>query len=350
LARRFGWTVDNLEEVEIVTADGTVRRAAAGEHEDLFWAVRGGGGNFGVVTRFTFRLHEVGPEMTGGLIVWEAERAEDVLARYREVSEAAPRELTLAVTMRLAPDAPFIPQAWHGKLVIGMLACHTGNSPEKDLAPIRAFGNPIADVIVRKRYVEQQSMLDATQPKGMHYYWKSEFLPGLSDELLETYRQQAAAVASPMSQAVIFQLGGALADQDPGATSFANRDASYIFIAQGSWSPSSPGADHHLAWVLTAWGHVRPHSTGGNYVNVQTFDEDDSRVREAYGDGLGRLATIKSAYDPDNLFRVNRNIRPPGIPARDTTPHGPEGTGPDPKPGLKPAGPRSSMDGYGEVP
>jgi FAD/FMN-containing dehydrogenase len=340
LTRRFGWTVDNLEEVEIVTADAEVHRAAADDHEDLFWAIRGGGGNFGVVTRFTFRLHDVGPEITGGLIVWEAERAEDVAALYREVSEGAPRELTLAVTMRLAPPAPFIPEPWHGKPVIGIIACHTGDTDQagRDLAPIRALGKPLADVIVRKRYVDQQSMLDATQPKGLHYYWKSEFLPGVSDELLETYRQQAAAVASPMSQAVIFQLGGALAEQDPGATSFGNRDASYIFFAQGSWPASSPDADNHLAWVRTAWENIRPYSTGGNYVNVQTFDEDDTRVREAYRDNLERLATIKSAYDPDNLFRVNRNIQPRGIPARGTTPHGCEGTGPDSNPALKPAG------------
>ncbi len=154
-----------------------------------------------------------------------------------------------------------------------------------------------------------------------------------------------------MSQAVIFQLGGALADQDPGATSFGNRDASYILIAQGSWPPSSPDADHHLAWVRTAWENIRPDSTGGNYVNIQTFDEDDSRVREAYRDNLERLATIKSAYDPDNLFRANRNIRPPGIPARDMMPHGLEGTGPDSNPALKPAGSIGpSWTGDGEVP
>jgi FAD/FMN-containing dehydrogenase len=329
LTRRFGWTVDNLEEVEIVTADGRVRRAAVDDHDDLFWAVRGGGGNFGVVTRFTFRLHDVGPEMTGGLVLWEAEKAGDVLALYREVSEAAPRELTLAVTTRLAPPAPMIPETWHGKPVIGILACHTGDAAqaEKDLEPLRGLGHPIADLIGRKRYVEQQSMLDATQPKSMHYYWKSEFLPCLSHELLETYRQQAATVASPMSQAVIFQLGGALADHDPGATSFGNRDASYIFFAQGSWPPDDPDADHHLAWVRTLWEKIRPHSTGGNYVNVQTFDEDDSRVREAYRDNLDRLAAIKSAYDPDNLFRVNRNIRTPETAARGTAPHRPRGAG-----------------------
>lgn len=208
-----------------------------------------------------------------------------------------------------------------------MLACHTGGVSQagKDLAPIRALGNPIADVIVQKRYVEQQSMLDVTQPKGMHYYWKSEFLPGLPDELLGTYRQQAAAIASPMSQILMFQLGGALADHDPGATAFGNRDASYAFFAAGSWPPGDPDADDNLAWVRTAWEAIRPWSTGGNYVNWQTADEDETRVQEAYRDNLERLATIKSAYDPDNLFRVNRNIRPPGIPARATTPHGPEG-------------------------
>jgi FAD/FMN-containing dehydrogenase len=313
LTRRFGWTVDNLEEVEIVTADGAVRRAAVDDHEDLFWAIRGGGGNYGVVTRFTFRLHDVGPEMTGGLIVWDADKADDVLALYRELSETAPRELTLAVTMRLAPPGPFIPEPWHGKPAIGILACHTGDlsQAEKDLAPIRSLGKPLADVIVQKRYVEQQSMLDGTQPDGMHYYWKSEFFPGLSNELLETYREHAAAIASPMSQILIFQLGGALADHDADDTAFGNRDAAYSFFAAGSWPPGSPDEDKHLAWVRTSWEAIRPYSTGGNYVNWQTADEDDSRVQEAYRGGLEKLATIKATYDPDNLFRVNRNIRPP---------------------------------------
>ena len=312
LTRRFGWTVDDLMEVEIVTADGAVRRAAADDHDDLFWAVRGGGGNFGVVTRFTFRLHEVGPEVTGGVVFWGAENAGDVLALYRKVSEAAPRELTLAVTMRLALPSPFIPESWHGKPVIGIVACHTGDlsQAEKDLTPIRAFGQPIADVIMKKRYVEQQSMLNGSQPKGMHYYWKSEFLPDLTDELLETSRQQGAAIASPISQIVIFQLGGALADHGPADVPFGNRDASYAFFAAGGWRPDDPDGERHRAWARRAWEAIRPHSTGSSYVNWQTADEDETRVKEAYGDNFERLTNIKAAYDPDNLFRVNRNVAP----------------------------------------
>jgi FAD/FMN-containing dehydrogenase len=312
LTRRFGWTVDDLLEVEIVTADGSVRRAAVDENEDLFWAVRGGGGNFGVVTRFAFRLHEVGPEITGGVVFWDAEKAGDVLALYRKVSEAAPRELTLAVTMRLALPSPFIPESWHGKPVVGILACHTGDlsQAEKDLAPIRAFGRPIADVIVKKRYVEQQSMLNGSQPKGLHYYWKSEFLPDLTDELLENSRQQGAAIASPISQIVIFQLGGALADHGSADVPFGNRDASYAFFAAGGWRPDDPDGERHRAWARSAWDSIRPHSTGSSYVNWQTADEDETRVQEAYGDNFGRLTNIKASYDPDNLFRVNRNVAP----------------------------------------
>jgi FAD/FMN-containing dehydrogenase len=312
LTRRFGWTVDNLEEVEIVTADGQVRRPAGDENEDLFWAVRGGGGNFGVVTQFTFGLHEVGPEITGGFIAWDAQKADEVLALYREMTEAGPRELTLAVTMRLAPPAPFIPASWHGLPIVGMIACHTGDLSQaaKDLAPIRALGVPIADLIVRKRYVEQQSMFDASQPNGMHNYWKSEFLPGLSDEFLQTYRQHAARIASPMSQAILFQLGGALAEHDPRATPFGNRDAGHVFFAAGCWPPGTPDAETHRSWARSAWEAIRPYSTGGSYINVQTTDEDETRMRGAYGDNLDRLAKVKATYDPDNLFRVNRNIPP----------------------------------------
>jgi FAD/FMN-containing dehydrogenase len=315
LTRRFGWTVDNLDEAEVVTADGEIRRATPDEHDDLLWAVRGGGGNFGIVTRFTFRLHEVGPEITGGLVAWDADEASDVLALYRELAEAAPRELTLAVMIRLAPAAPFLPERWHGKPIVAVIACHTGDPSRAadDLAPLRALRRPIADVIRLKPYVEQQSMFDATQPKGMHNYWKSEFFPRLSDELLETYRQQGAGMASPMSQLVIFQLGGALADHDATATSFGNRDADSFFAAAGCWPPGTPDYENDRGWARSAWEAIRPYSTGGNYINVQTADDDDTRLREAYRDSLERLATVKAAYDPDNLFRVNRNIAPAGV-------------------------------------
>ena len=180
LTRRFGWTIDSLEEVELVTADGQIRIANAGENEELFWALRGGGGNFGVATRFTFRLYDVAPMVTGGLILWDAERAEEVLARYRDLTESAPRELTAVLLIRLAPPAPFVPPEWRGKPVVGMVVCYSGTDAEADLAPIRALGNPIVDLIIEKRYVAQQSMLDVNQPKGVHYFWKSEFVRSLS--------------------------------------------------------------------------------------------------------------------------------------------------------------------------
>jgi hypothetical protein len=250
--------------------------------------------------------------VTGGLIAWSAERAEEIVALYREVSESGPRELTLALTMRLAPPAPFISPEWHGKPIVGILACHTGTLEQAadDLAPIRAARGWIADLIVQKRYVEQQSMLNPTQPKGMHYYWKSEFVSGLPDPLLDTFRAQAAVVESPMSQMVLFQLGGAIGDVAAGTTAFGNRDAAHVLNAAGSWPPDSSDAVKHREWVRTAWEAIRPYSTGGNYVNFQTEDEDEARTREAYRDSLDRLARVKAQYDPENLFRVNRNVRP----------------------------------------
>jgi FAD/FMN-containing dehydrogenase len=314
LSRRYGWTVDNVDEVEIVTADGEVRRAAQDEHEDLFWALRGGGGNFGVVTRFTFRLHQVGPQITGGLVLWDAEQADDVVALYRDVTDAAPRELTVVLAMRPAPPAPFIPQRWQGRAVVGLLACHTGDPSQaaEDLAPIRTFGKPIVDLIVPKPYLEQQVRLVVPQPNGMHYYWKSEFLAALPDELLRTCQRQAAAITSPMSMIILFQLGGAIADHPPAATAFGHRDATHIFMAAGCWPPDSADGELHRAWARSAWEAIRPYSTGGTYINVQAADDDETRMRAAYPDTLDQLRKVKAAYDPHNLFRVNRNISPAG--------------------------------------
>jgi FAD/FMN-containing dehydrogenase len=199
LTRRFGWTVDNLQEVEIVTADGAIRTANRDEHAELFWALRGGGGNFGVVTRFTFRPHEVGPMITGGLIVWSAARAEEVLATYRDLTESAPRELTAAAIVRLAPPAPFLPQEWHGKPIIGLQVCHSGATAAADLAAVRGLGDPIVDLVTPKPYAALQSMLNAMEPKGLHRYWKTEFLPGLSSEFLDAFRDGALQVTSPLS-------------------------------------------------------------------------------------------------------------------------------------------------------
>lgn len=311
LSRRFGWTVDNLEEVEIVTAAGEVRRAAADENEDLFWALRGGGGNFGVVTRFTFRLHPVGPSVVGGVMMWPASVAASVLETYRRVTEAAPRELSVALTMRLAPFAEAVPERLRGRPVVGILACHSGDETQAalDLAPFREIEAAV-DTIKRKPYVEQQFVLGFPQPAGLHQYWKSEFLGRLTDQFFDAYRSQAEGIGSPLSQLILFQLGGAVGDRDATATAMGNREARYIFFAAGTWRPDDPAPDAHLGWVRSAWEALAPFSTGGNYVNAHNGDEAEVGTRAAYRHSYDRLRRVKASYDPDNFFRMNRNIQP----------------------------------------
>ena len=310
LSRRFGWTVDDLEEVEIVTADGSVRRASRDDSADLFWAIRGGGGNFGVVTKFVFRLHEVGPLVTGGIIAWAASEAEGVLDVFRRVTDAAPRELTIAALMRNAPPAPWLPEAAHGTPIVALVVCHSG-SPEQaasDLAQIRQHGTPLADVIQVKSYVAQQTMLDATQPQGRHYYWKSEFLAGVDATFLDLYRSQFVGNTSPANQIVLFQMGGAIGDlpEDDGAV--GNREAGFACVIQAAWPDGDPAGSAHRDWVRRSWEALRAYSTGGNYVNFQSADEADDRTRQSYRANYARLAAAKARYDPGNLFRVNRNI------------------------------------------
>lgn len=311
LTRQYGWTVDDLVEVEVVLADGSVVRSSREEHEDLFWAIRGGGGNFGVVTEFVFDLHPVGPDVTAGLIAWSAEHAEEVTGLFRKVTAAAPRTLTLAMLMRNAPPAPWLPEDRHGKPMVAFVVCHTGSleDAESDLAEVRSFGEPWADLIQVKEYAAQQSMLDATQPKGMNYYWKSEFLPALDDEMLDDYRRLFVGLEAPANQAVLFHLAGKLADHDEDDGAVGNRDAAYACVIQSMWPDGGP-ADANIEWVRGSWQTMRKHSTGGNYVNFQTDDETDERTSESYRGNFSRLGKVKAKYDPGNLFRVNRNIEP----------------------------------------
>jgi FAD/FMN-containing dehydrogenase len=314
LTRRFGWAADNLEEVGIVTADGELRTASRDKHPDLFWAVRGGGGNFGVVTRFSFRLHEVGPTITGGLILWSAERADAVLAAYRQLTESAPRELTAAAVVMTAPPAPFVPEEWHGKRVVGTLVCHTGSNAAADLEPLRALGNPIVDLVGEMPYVGMQSLLDdsPSEATGMHQYWKTEYLPGLSAEYLDAFCEHALQAASPLSYSVIFHVGGALNERPDDDGAAGNRDARFISGFSGVWPPDDPRAEEHKAWVRESWERIRRFSTGGNYVNFQLAEDDTARTASSYGRNYERLQRVKTRYDPDNFFRVNRNIAPAG--------------------------------------
>ncbi|HEX6655148.1 MAG TPA: FAD-binding oxidoreductase [Candidatus Limnocylindria bacterium] len=310
LTRRYGWTVDRLQEVEIVLADGTVRRASRTSEPELFWALRGGGGNFGVVTEFTFNLDPAGPKITGGLIAWSATHANEVLDAFRATAEAAPRELTMAVIRRNAPPAPWLPEDAHSKPLIMVVVCHSGSAEQaqSDLAQLRAVREPLADLIVEKDYVAQQALLDATQPKGMHYYWKSEFVAGLSDSLLETYNAQFVDQKAPANQIVLFHVAGALNDRPEDDGAVGNRDAAFACVVQSMGTADAPH-DENRAWVRSAWEALRQFGTGGNYINFQTDDEPDARTEGSYRSNFDRLRAAKHQYDPANLFRVNRNIR-----------------------------------------
>jgi FAD/FMN-containing dehydrogenase len=311
LTRRFGWTVDNLEEVEIVTADGEVRTASRDENADLFWALRGGGGNFGVVTRFTFRLHEVGPVVFGGLIAWPFDRADDVLAAYRKLTAEAPRELSAWLVLMRAPAEPFVPEEYHGKRCCVIAVCYSGDPDAKDtaIAPIREIGDPAVDLLQEWPYTMQQSFLDGSEPKGIHAYWKTEYLAELPEDLLRILRDLGADCPIHDAQIGLLHLGGALNERDWDDGAVGNRDARYAIGVNGLWESGEPKADAFREWIRAGWKRIRPFATGGNYVNFQTAD-DDQTPADAYGKNYERLRRIKAKYDPDNLFRVNRNIPP----------------------------------------
>jgi FAD/FMN-containing dehydrogenase len=311
LTRRFGWTVDNLLEVEIVTADGEARRASRGENADLFWAIRGAGANLGAVTSFKYRLHEVGPTVYGGLIAWPAERAPEIMAAYRSFTAAAPRELAVWCNLLRAPAAPFVPEAWHGERVCAMAVCYSGDLARVDeaMAPIRELGDPVVDLLSEQPYTEVQSYLDAMEPKGDHYYWKTGYVAELSDGLLSTMQALAAECPIPRLQVGTLHLGGALNERAGDDGVVGNRDARYVCGLIGIWEAGEPRGAEFRDWVRDAWPRIRPFGTGGNYINFQTADESDAAVRTAYGDNFDRLVGVKRRYDPHNLFRSNRNIR-----------------------------------------
>jgi FAD/FMN-containing dehydrogenase len=311
LTRRFGWTVDNLLAVEIVTAAGEVLNADRDEHPELFWAVRGAGANLGVVTSFTLALHEVGPLVYGGLIAWPLARAQEILAAYRAITSAAPRELTVWLNLIRAPAAPFVPADWHGERICAFAVCFSGDrgDAERALAPLHALGEPVFDLLGERAYVDLQSYLDATEPKGLDYYWKSDYLAELSDGLLGLWEELGAECPIPLGQVSFLHVGGALNERAADDGAVGNRDARYACGVLGSWPVGDPAAPAHRAWLRAAAERIRPFSTGGSYINFQTADEGDERVRAAYGANYERLLAVKERYDPDNLFRSNRNVR-----------------------------------------
>jgi FAD/FMN-containing dehydrogenase len=311
LTRRWGWTSDNVLGMNVVTADARLVRASSDENADLFWGLRGGGGNFGVVTGIDYALYPVGPEVVGGVVAWPAGEAPKVLELYRTLAEKAPPELTLVALMRPAPPAPWLPKDWHGKPIIALLACCSGRPEdgEKLVAPIKSFGKPIGDVLVRRPYAQMQSLLDATQPKGRRYYWKSEYLSRIEPALCEKAIEHAARIRSPHSAVILFQIAGALNRLEEGHSPVGNRDARYVLNITSAWEKADEDRAN-IEWTRRAWEDMKRFSTGGTYVNFLTEDESAERIATALGKGLGRLAGVKAKWDPGNMFRTNRNVKP----------------------------------------
>ena len=313
LSRRFGWTSDGVLGMDLVTAEGRVIRASEQENADLFWGLRGGGGNFGVVTGIDYRLHAIGPEIVAGAIAWKADRARELFALYRTLIAEAPPTLTCAALIRLAPPAPWIAPEVHGKPIVVFAFCHTGSieEGERAAAPLKAFGMPVGDLIQRRSYVSQQCLLDATQPKGRRYYWKSEYLSGADPELVASILDHADRLPSPHSGIVLFPIDGPLNRLPNDHSAVGNRDARLVINVTASWErPEDDVAN--VEWARAAWRDARRFSTGGTYVNFLTEEETGDRVRDAYGANYDRLAEIKSRWDPENRFRANKNIAPRG--------------------------------------
>jgi FAD/FMN-containing dehydrogenase len=311
LMRRYGLTIDNLLSADVVTADGEFLRASADEHADLFWGLRGGGGNFGVVTSFEYRLHLVGPTVLAGVMLHPADRAREVLASYRECVATAPDDLMTIVVLTTAPPAPFLPASVHGQPVVIIGVCYAGSVDEGEhaIARLRRIGPPLADTIRPTPYVGHQALLDPGVPHGLGYYWKSEYVAALSDPLIATLAEHAWRAATPESYTIIFHLGGAVAREDPEGSAFEDRRAGHAVNIDAVWS--DPGrAPACMGWTRNFWEAIRPYSTGRVYVNF-LGEEGQDRVRAAYGDAkYERLRALKRTYDPTNLFRLNQNIRP----------------------------------------
>jgi hypothetical protein len=311
LTRRWGWTADNLAGIDVVTAEGHLVHASNEKNADLFWGMRGGGGNFGVVTAIDYKLYPVGPEIVGGLVAWPGGEISKVLNFFRAFAEDAPQELTIAAVIRPASPAPWLPKKWHGKLIIALLVCYSGDPAEgeKIVAPIKKFGKPIGDVLIRRPYAQLQSLLDATAPKGRRYYWKSEYLRSIEPELCEKIIPHANSIPSPHSSVILFQLAGTINMFDDEYSPVGNREARYVLTIPGSWENANDD-NTNIAWVRGVWKDLKEFSTGGTYINFLTEDESQERVEAALGGAIERLGEIKRKWDPDNMFRTNRNIKP----------------------------------------
>jgi hypothetical protein len=311
LMRKHGLTIDDLLAAEVVTADGRRVTASATEHPDLFWGIRGGGGNFGIVTAFTYRLHPVGPVVYGGALFYPMAIARDLLGFYRAWARTLPDESTTMVAFLTAPPAPFIPQQLQGSSMVAIALCHVGPLEEGQavVKPLRDFAPPAVDLVGPLPYTALQGMFDAGAPKGILSYWKTEFLSGLDDGLVDALVEHVDNMGKPFAQVHIHHVEGAVSRVSADATAFGHRDAPFVLNVVGMWMDATE-TDKHIAWVREFSHAVQPFSTGAPYVNF-LGDEGEARVRAAYGEEkFARLVKVKNTYDGNNLFRLNQNIRP----------------------------------------
>ena len=310
LSRSLGLSIDNLISADVVTADGTLRKANSKENPDLFWAIRGGGGNFGVVTAFEFQLHKVGPDVLAGLIVHPLDSARDVLRFYRDFLKTTPEEFVCWFVLRKAPPLPFLPVEWHGKEILALAACYSGkiDEGERVAKPLRSFGKPLADIIAPMPFTAWQTILDPLLAPGMRNYWKSHDFLELNDGLIDVLVKYARQVPDPQSEIAFAQLGGAVSRVPHEATAYTHRDAQFVLNVHGRWENAANDA-RCIAWARELFQAAAPFATGGVYINFMTQEEQD-RVGAAYGTNFDRLVALKKKYDPTNLFRLNQNIRP----------------------------------------
>jgi hypothetical protein len=308
--RRHGLTIDNLVSADVVTADGTIVRASADEHTELFWGLRGGGGNFGVVTSFTYWLNAVGPLVMAGPIFWAMADAPAVLRAYRDWVADCPDELTTIVVQRRLPTRATVPRELVGQNVIAIVACVTSSveAGQRVMAPMKRFGRPLLDLCEPKPFVVHQRMFDESYRAGAWYYVRSCDVDALTDDVIDTMVEHGHRIESMMSSVALWQMGGAVARVGDDETAFHGRQAGFSFNINGN-TPTAEGFEDERAWARTYWSALSPHHTSV-YVNF-LMDEGDERIREAYGHAKhARLKALKRTFDPTNLFRLNQNIRP----------------------------------------
>jgi FAD/FMN-containing dehydrogenase len=309
LTRQFGLTIDNLLEANVVLADGRTVTANADTNEDLFWAIRGGGGNFGVVTSFIFRTHRVN-NVYAGPMLWEMDEAKAIMKWYRKFITEAPEDINGFFAFLTVPPAPPFPEHLHLKKMCGIVWCYTGpmERAEEELKEIRDFRTPALDFVGSIPYPALQSMFDALYPPGHQWYWKADFIKELTDKAIDLHIEHGAQLPTMQSTVHLYPINGAAAKVANNATAWNYRDANWASVIVGV-DPDPKNRDLITNWARTYWDALHPYSAGGAYINFM-MDEGEDRIKATYGENYDRLVAIKNKYDPDNLFRVNQNIRP----------------------------------------